>query len=221
MPSKRHRSSSPSSSDLDTVKQSPHDGTGTNDPSLMANATSKTHLDNIFAYQEIFLRILSFLTPTELALVQCTSKYWSQMTLDQQVGTSDLQLTEMLIQAMETIISWYVYTDGQGEVLIKARYPHPHHSRLVYKSTTSSRSSTPQRQLRPIARLPSRAFPPPSPSRSPSASSQAGPSTAQKHSTRRGVAVPLGGRTDVPEVGYGVRNDGVDWKIMLRLGPTW
>ena len=23
------------------------------------------------------------------------------------------------------------------------------------------------------------------------------------------------------EVGYGVRNDGVDWKMMLRLGTNW
>jgi hypothetical protein len=23
------------------------------------------------------------------------------------------------------------------------------------------------------------------------------------------------------EVGYGVRNDGVDWKVMLRLGTNW
>ncbi|KAK4685323.1 hypothetical protein P7C73_g4826, partial [Tremellales sp. Uapishka_1] len=62
-----------------------------------------------------------------------------------------------------------------------------------------------------MARLPSRAFPPPSPSRSPSIGPREGIGKAVKTT-----------RTDVPDdVGWGVRNDGVDWKMMLRLGVNW
>lgn len=107
--------------------------------------------------------------------------------------------------------------------LMSGRYPHPHHSRLLYRNASSSKS-TPSK-LRPIARLPSRAFPPPSPSRSPSASSIAGlsgSSTPVPHREKgKGIAVPLERRELPEEVGHGVRHDGVDWKMMLRLGTNW
>lgn len=35
------------------------------------------------------------------------------------------------------------------------------------------------------------------------------------------MAVPLERREEPDEVGYGIRNDGVDWKMMLRLGTNW
>lgn len=41
----------------------------------------------IFGYQEIFLRIMSYLTPTELATVQGVNKQWAKMSLDPQVST--------------------------------------------------------------------------------------------------------------------------------------
>lgn len=37
-------------------------------------------------HQEIFLRILSFLSPNELAQVQGVNRYWAHMTLDPQVS---------------------------------------------------------------------------------------------------------------------------------------
>lgn len=79
------------------------------------------------------------------------------------------------------------------------RYPHPHHTRLVY---SHSRSATP---LRPIARLPSRAFPPPSPSPSPA------PPESDAHEPKATDDDPF----------EALRHDGVDWKLMLRLGTNW
>lgn len=107
------------------------------------------------------------------------------------------------------------------------RYPHPHHSRLIYKpgpgpgggSDTDAGLSTPSRSLRPVARLPSRAFPPPSPTRTPP-----GSRTPESHDNVAGTghAIALSsGVEPSEEVGYGVRNDGVDWKMMLRLGINW
>lgn len=106
---------------------------------------------------------------------------------------------------------------------IEERYPHPHQSRLIYKGAAAS--STPSRSMRPIARMPSRAFPPPSPTRTgtPTAS---GSQTPETHERKSGIgqAMPLTSRVEQPsttEMGYGVRNDGVDWKMMLRLGTNW
>ncbi|ORY34893.1 hypothetical protein BCR39DRAFT_515436 [Naematelia encephala] len=198
---KRPRSPSP------TPSSSSHRPTPTLEPQQHASSSGQspkrdTHtISDLFPYQEIFLRILSFLSPTDLTVLQGVNKYWAKMSLDPQL--------------------W--------KRLYLSRYPHPHQSRLIYKTqkTAPSISSTPQISLRPIARLPSRAFPPPSSSRSPSL---AGPSSSPLHgktvSSRRvdgtGKAVVMDGRPeDVPEVGYGVRNDGVDWKMMLRLGTNW
>ncbi|WVF68594.1 hypothetical protein IAT40_003363 [Kwoniella sp. CBS 6097] len=198
----------------------------------------KKDVSDLFPFQEIFLRILSFLSPSELAQIQRVSKYWARMSVDPQL--------------------W--------KRLYLARYPHPHHLRLIYTnpatevgmtwasplSSSSAGLRTP-RSLRPIARLPSRAFPPPSPKRSPSITE--GTLTPTLTPDRRassvrgdvgrhegiGHATPLSFR-DVPgisdvmqgsgltrlegtvapdEVGHGVRNDGVDWKLMLRLGTNW
>ncbi|KAK8849527.1 hypothetical protein IAR55_004861 [Kwoniella newhampshirensis] len=160
---------------------------------------------DLFPFQEIFLRILSFLPPTDLAMVQRVNRYWAKMSVDPQL--------------------W--------KRLYLSRYPHPHHSRLIY---TASTPSTPGRPLRAIARLPSRAFPPPSPKRSPSISSlldHDASITADRPGRRKegiGHATPLVSRDagtgtmsagETIEVGYGVRNDGVDWKMMLRLGTNW
>ena len=46
-------------------------------------------LGGIFGYQELFLRILGFLSPTELATIQGVDRYWSRMALDQQVSSFD------------------------------------------------------------------------------------------------------------------------------------
>jgi hypothetical protein len=49
-----------------------------------SNSTSMP--TSIFGYEEIFLRIMSFLSPTDLALVQGVNKYWARMSLDPQVS---------------------------------------------------------------------------------------------------------------------------------------
>jgi len=43
---------------------------------------------SVFAYDEIFLRIMSFLSPTDLAVVQGVSKHWARLSLDPQVSLS-------------------------------------------------------------------------------------------------------------------------------------
>lgn len=85
-----------------------------------------------------------------------------------------------------------------------ARYPHPHHSQLI--PSTRDRHSPQRQSLRPIKRLPSRAFPPPSPDR--------------PNPTEGSDTLPTNGETDGEE-GYGVRHDGVDWKQMLKVGVNW
>ena len=44
----------------------------------------------MFAYQELFLRILSYLSPTDLVSIQPVSRYWSRMAVDQQVSLTCL-----------------------------------------------------------------------------------------------------------------------------------
>ncbi|GFZ50070.1 hypothetical protein JCM24511_07823 [Saitozyma sp. JCM 24511] len=148
--------------------------------------------------QEVFLRVLAFLDARDLVSVQGVSKYWARMSLDPQL--------------------W--------KRLYLSRYPHPHHSKLIYRPSIISPS--PGRPLRPIARLPSRAFPPPSPSRSPSATprrddSASGSQTPVPSGKVEGIgtAKVLASREETDEIGTGVRNDGVDWKMMLRLGTNW
>ncbi|WWC95525.1 hypothetical protein V866_002390 [Kwoniella sp. B9012] len=179
-------------------------------------SSTKRSIADLFPFQEIFLRILSFLPPNDLAMVQRVNRYWGKMSVDPQL--------------------W--------KRLYLARYPHPHHSRLIYHNSASSPASeiekevnvssprTP-RSLRPIARLPSRAFPPPSPKRSPSFShGRLTPSSSATPIRTEGTghATPLSSRVDKgkgrqtvddDEVGHGIRNDGVDWKLMLRLGTNW
>ncbi|KAL1413204.1 hypothetical protein Q8F55_000955 [Vanrija albida] len=133
----------------------------------------------VFALDELFLRVLGQLDAPDLARAQGVSRHWARMALDPQLWKR-------------------LYLD---------RYPHPHHSRLVY--TRTSGASTP---LRPLARLPSRAFPPPSPSPSPVdiALVASGKGSARAAIDRESLA------TD-----HVVRNDGIDWKAMMRLGTNW
>ncbi|WVW86762.1 hypothetical protein I302_108816 [Kwoniella bestiolae CBS 10118] len=217
---KRPRSASP---DVDAGPSRPKRHNGSQLPrdvlhdatSNSSTSSSRRSISDLFPFQEIFLRILSFLPPNDLAKVQRVDRYWSKMSVDPQL--------------------W--------KRLYLARYPHPHHSRLIYTATStisseneinnasSPRTPTP-RSLRPIARLPSRAFPPPSPKRSPSLSQgqlTPGSSTPQMRIEGSGHVTPLSSRADKgkgkeqleEEVGHGVRNDGVDWKLMLRLGTNW
>lgn len=73
--------------------------------------------------------------------------------------------------------------------------------------------------LRPIARLPSRAFPPPSPSRTSSASASLPGTPGKLEEVKHDNRAEAFGSLDM--VGQYVRNDGVDWKMMLRLGTNW
>lgn len=131
-------------------------------------------LRGLFELDELFLRVLGYLDAEDLASAQRVSKHWARLAVDPQLWKR-LYLREFWIHRSQ---------------LTPGRYPHPHHSRLVH---TRSGTSTP---LRPIARLPSRAFPPPSPSPSPAPSDE-------------------GDDADV------VRHEGVDWKRMVRLGTNW
>ncbi|WRT69543.1 uncharacterized protein IL334_006530 [Kwoniella shivajii] len=172
----------------------------------------KKTISDLFPLQEIFLRILSFLPPNDLAKIQGVNKYWGRMSVDPQL--------------------W--------KRLYLARYPHPHHSRLIYSLPVSeiyTTKTTSPRPLRPIARLPSRAFPPPSPKRSPSlAEGQLTPASlgrppligmreAVSHATsshsKGTMEVDRATEGEQEEVGHGIRNDGVDWKSMLKLGTNW
>ncbi|OWZ66709.1 hypothetical protein AYX15_02031 [Cryptococcus neoformans] len=156
------------------------------------SAAARHSIADLFPFQEIFLRILSFLSANELAKVQGVCRYWQIMSLDPQL--------------------W--------KRLYLAKYPHPHQSRLI--QTPESPQATPVTvagSLRPIARLPSRAFPPPSPSRTSSTSTSL-PGTPGKPEE-----VQIGNRAEalrsLEMIGQYVRNDGVDWKMMLRLGTNW
>jgi hypothetical protein len=59
---------------------------GTMDAGKRKEEDSSVQLANLFRYEELFLRVLSFLSPTDLASVQSVNRYWSRMTLDPQVS---------------------------------------------------------------------------------------------------------------------------------------
>ena len=80
---KRRRSPSPSSRHGQSSTSS-HKGKG---------RESQRALRDLFGYQEIFLRILSFLSPTDLASVQSVNRHWSRMTLDPQVSQPSCSYT--------------------------------------------------------------------------------------------------------------------------------
>lgn len=94
--SKRPRSESPSPS-----RPSPKQRKAVSRQSIVSTSTngglnlvgqeagpSAHSIGDIFTYQELFIRILSFLSPTELARVQSVNKYWSRMSVDPQVSSS-------------------------------------------------------------------------------------------------------------------------------------
>ncbi|WVO23183.1 uncharacterized protein IAS62_004528 [Cryptococcus decagattii] len=170
-------------------RQRPSSSSG---PPAKRSTATRHSIADLFPLQEIFLRILSFLSANELAKVQGVSKYWQIMSLDPQL--------------------W--------KRLYLARYPHPHQSRLI--QTPESPKTTPMTvagSLRPIARLPSRAFPPPSPSRTSSASTSLPGTPGKLEGMKDDNRAEAFGSLDM--VGQYVRNDGVDWKMMLRLGTNW
>ncbi|WVQ75104.1 hypothetical protein IAR50_004713 [Cryptococcus sp. DSM 104548] len=145
---------------------------------------------DLFPFQELFLRILSFLSPGELVAVQGVSKYWQTMSLDPQLWKR-------------------LYLD---------RYPHPHHAhREQSPSPSTGQGRMTPHSSRPVARLPSRAFPPPSPSRTPSASiSLSGtPGPIDTKGKKRAPDMD-----DLEQEDF-VRHEGMDWKMMLRLGTNW
>jgi hypothetical protein len=54
-------------------------------PETSTSTPPKT-ISDLFPLQEIFLRILSFLSPSDLAVVQGVDRYWARMSLDPQVS---------------------------------------------------------------------------------------------------------------------------------------
>jgi hypothetical protein len=82
MSNKRQRSTSPAPSP--SIRSKPtHPDKG----KAKASHQEPLHtISDLFPYQEIFIRILSFLTPTDLAAIQNVNKYWAHMSLDPQVS---------------------------------------------------------------------------------------------------------------------------------------
>jgi len=66
-------------------RRNSRDGSNTS-PASIAPASVRS----VFAYDEIFLRIMSFLSPTDLAVVQGVSKHWARISLDPQVSLLEL-----------------------------------------------------------------------------------------------------------------------------------
>lgn len=92
MPVKRLRSESPACASA----LSKGDGSTAQTSDVRDRSGWETHrqrrrtphpIGDIFDYQELFLRILSFLSPTELASIQGVNRYWSRMSTDPQVIT--------------------------------------------------------------------------------------------------------------------------------------
>lgn len=181
---KRHRPPSPSPSRLG---KRPHPD--------QSSLPTQLGLRPLFDLDELFLRVLSFLSPSDLARAQAVSRRWSVIAVDPQL--------------------W--------KALYLERYPHPHpqhtqHSNRLRANARASRAaswsvggsggSTP---LRPIARLPSRAFPPPSPS----------PSPAPRAGDRDGEGGADRGDEEWRRWTEQSRHDGVDWKVIMRLGTNW
>ena len=83
-----------------------------------SDAAPPAPLSSVFGYQEIFLRIMSYLSPTDLAIVQGVNRQWAKMSLDPQVSHErfvnislnfshaerDLSVIIVMVTAMETII---------------------------------------------------------------------------------------------------------------------
>ena len=72
---------------------------------------------SVFAYDEIFLRIMSFLSPTDLAVVQGVSKHWARISLDPQVSHIDHK--QILIPVMLNVsFQIYLYSYGKRNILV-------------------------------------------------------------------------------------------------------
>jgi hypothetical protein len=95
MPSKRRRSSPEGSGQMST------------NPGSIAS---------IFVYEEIFLRILSFLSPTDLALVQGVNKYWARMSLDPQVSRHCTPEVDVSHAERDFLILLYPYSSGNVNI---------------------------------------------------------------------------------------------------------
>ena len=71
-------------------------------PNGQRGDTVRRHtISDLFPYQEIFLRVLSYLSPQELAGVQGVNRYFARMSLDQQVS-----FEPSLHLLSEPIIQW-------------------------------------------------------------------------------------------------------------------
>lgn len=73
-------------------------------PPAKRSTATRHSIADLFPLQEIFLRILSFLSANELAKVQGVSKYWQIMSLDPQVSRSEVDEPEMLILGASTVV---------------------------------------------------------------------------------------------------------------------
>jgi hypothetical protein len=214
-------------------------------PARREPAPTPAALADLFVLPELFLHVLSFLTPAELARVQLVSRHWERVAGDPGLwrrlylgelgrilwvligGCGRCARAEGKLEESQSCIG--VLLEGshcadlrrESEPVLRLsvsadspeRYSHPHHT--VYRPS----------RPRPIARMPSRAFPPPSPS--PTRSRSPGP--APGSGSRSGSGAVSGvlsfaeseRQADADTDTSAARFDGVDWKAMLRLGTNW
>lgn len=105
MANKRRRSSASSTSPAGAPphastgisrKTTDEDETSVGDTALLegrafAAASSPSHLSRLIGHQEIFLRVLGFLSASDLASAQGVNRYWQHMSLDPQVSHRSLE----------------------------------------------------------------------------------------------------------------------------------
>lgn len=90
--------------------------------------TAPHTISDLFPYQELFLRVLSFLPPTDLALAQGVSKYWALMSLDPQVSFrfsfSCLLANVPCIRYTEQFGFFHVFSYGNDYISVSPIYTH-------------------------------------------------------------------------------------------------
>lgn len=99
MPTKRRRAI-PDDLSSTNVLAPPLTTSAPSQPDVAMQQRKRHDIADLFPYQELFLRVLSFLSPTELAMVQGVSKYWAKMALDPQVSITSLSSSCLLANAV-------------------------------------------------------------------------------------------------------------------------
>lgn len=90
--------------------------------SSLRDEQTRMSIADLFPYQEIFLRVLSFLSPTELVHVQGVNKYWAKMSLDPQVSIhrflSGGSMLSVCSIAEHILLRHYAASSGNGYIFV-------------------------------------------------------------------------------------------------------